>query len=156
MNIERVNEIIDSYGAQRTASLVVLQEIQQEYNYLPREALEQVSQRLDLPLSEVYHLATFYRAFSLKPKGKHCIRVCMGTACHVHGAPRILEQLERELGIKAGETSADGEYSLEATSCVGACAQAPIVMAGDQPFVQMTAGNVSDVIESCACAQQSS
>jgi NADH-quinone oxidoreductase subunit E len=151
MNTERVNQIIDSYGADRATSLVVLQEVQQEFNYLPREALELVSERLAMPLSEVYHLATFYRTFSLKPKGKYCIRVCMGTACHVHGGPLILEQFERLLKIKAGETTPDGNYSLEATSCMGACAQAPFIMTGPQAYPQMTTDRVAEVIEVCSC-----
>jgi NADH-quinone oxidoreductase subunit E len=152
MNTERVNQIIDSYGVDRATSLAVLQEVQQEFNYLPREALELVAERLTLPLSEIYHLATFYRTFSLTPKGKYCIRVCMGTACHVHGGPLILEQFERLLNIKAGETTPDGNYSLEATSCLGACAQAPIVMTGGQAYPQMTTDRVSEVIEVCSCA----
>ena len=152
MNSERVDQIIDSYGADPAASLAVLQEIQHEYNYLPREALEQMSARLALPLSEVYHLATFYRTFSLTPKGKYCIRVCLGTACHVHGGPLLLEQFERLLKIKAGETTPDGSYSLESTSCLGACAQAPIVMTGAQAYVQMTTDRVAEVIEVCSCA----
>jgi len=151
MNTEQVVKIIDSYGAEKTASLAVLQEIQEAYNYLPREALELVAERLDMPLSEVYHLSTFYRTFSLVPRGKYCIRVCMGTACHVHGGPLILEQFERLLKIKAGETTPDGEYSLEATSCLGACAQAPIVMSGGQAFAQITTDRVADVIEACSC-----
>lgn len=151
MNTERVNQIIDSYGADRAASLAVLQEVQQEFSYLPREALEVVAERLSMPLSEVYHLATFYRTFSLLPKGKYCIRVCLGTACHVHGGPLILEQFERLLKIKAGETTPDGNYSLEATSCLGACAQAPVVMSGDQTFPQMTTDRVEEVIRVCSC-----
>jgi len=152
MNVERVNQIIDSYGADRATSLAVLQEVQQAYNYLPREALELVAQRLEMPLSEVYHLATFYRAFTLRPKGKFCIRVCQGTACHVHGGPLVLESFERELKIKAGETTPDGNYSLEATACLGACAQAPIVMVGDTPYPLMTTDRVAEVVEKCICA----
>lgn len=152
MNTERVNQIIDSYGADRAAVLAMLQEIQREFNYLPRDALEQVAERLAMPISEVYHLATFYRTFSLKPKGKHCIRVCLGTACHVHGGPLILEQFERLLRIKAGETTPDGTYSLEATSCLGACAQAPIVMVGEQAFPQMSTDRVEEVIQACSPA----
>jgi NADH:ubiquinone oxidoreductase subunit E len=151
MNTERVTQIIDSYGADRAASLAVLQEVQQAFNYLPREALELVAERLALPLSEVYHLATFYRTFSLTPKGKYCIRVCMGTACHVHGGTLLLEQFERLLKIKAGETTPDGNYSLEATSCLGACAQAPIVMTGSQAYPQLTTDRVAEVIEVCNC-----
>ncbi|MBN1484588.1 MAG: NADH-quinone oxidoreductase subunit NuoE [Chloroflexia bacterium] len=148
----RVNEIIDTCGENRANSLLVLQEIQHEYNYLPRTALEQVADRMEIPLSEVYHLATFYRHFSLSPKGDFCLRVCMGTACHVHGAPRILEAFERELGIKAGESTADGTYSLEATGCLGACAQAPIMMVNEEAHPQITAADVPDVLEQCQCA----
>lgn len=148
---ERVNEIIDSYSADRAVSLAILQEIQREYNYLPRAALELVAQRLGIPLGEVYHLATFYRSFTLRPRGEFCIRVCLGTACHVHGGPRILEAFERELGIKAGESTPDGAFSLEATSCMGACAQAPYVMVNETPHPQLTLDRVPEVIEACSC-----
>lgn len=152
MNVNRVDEIIDRYGADRAVSLAMLQEIQQEYNYLPRTALERVSERLDMDLGELYQMATFYRTFTLRPKGEYCIRVCLGTACHVHGGPRILDAFERELGIKAGESTSDGMYSLEATACLGACAQAPFVMVNDVPHPQMTAARVPEVIEQCGCA----
>jgi NADH-quinone oxidoreductase subunit E len=152
MSLDKVNEIIDRYGADRTASLAVLQDIQREYNYLPREALELVAERLDASLGEVYHLATFYRSFTLRPKGEYCIRVCLGTACYVHAGPLILEAFERELGIKAGESTSDGRFSLEATSCLGACAQAPFVMVNEEPYAKMTTDRVSEVIETCSCA----
>lgn len=148
----RVNGIIDQVGTDRAKSLAVLQEIQHEYNYLPRTALEQVSLRLNLPLSEVYHIATFYRHFALQPKGEFCIRVCMGTACHVHGAPRILEQFERELGIHPGECTADAAYSLEVTGCLGACAQAPIVMVNEEAHPQVRAADVAEIVQTCSCA----
>ena len=152
MNLDRVDEIIDSYGADRAVSLAVLQEIQQEYNFLPRAALERVSERLDIDLGDLYHLATFYRSFTLRPKGEFCIRVCLGTACHVHGGPRILEAFERELGIPAGESTPDGAFSLEATACMGACAQAPFVMVNDVPHPQMTTDRAPEVLEGCRCA----
>jgi len=151
MSADRINEIIDGYGADRATSLAVLQEIQEEYNYLPREALEQVSERLEMPLSEVYHIATFYPHFTLRPRGEFCVRVCMGTACHVNGAPRILEACERELGVKAGGSTEDGAFSLEATGCMGACAQAPLMMVNDEAYPQMTAARVSDVVFECRC-----
>jgi len=152
MNLDRVNEIIDRYGADRAVSLAVLQEIQQEYNHLPRGALELVAERLGMPLSEVYHLATFYRSFTLRPKGKYCIRVCLGTACHVHGGSRILEAFERELGISAGESTPDGTFSLEATACLGACAQAPFVLVNEEPHAKVTTDRASEVVETCSCA----
>jgi len=151
MGPDRVNEIIDSYGADRATSLAVLQEIQEEYNYLPREAMEQVSERLEIPLSEVYHIATFYPHFTLRPRGEFCVRVCMGTACHVNGAPRVLEACERELGVEAGGSTEDGAFSLEATGCMGACAQAPFMMVNDEAYPQMTAARVSDVVFECRC-----
>jgi len=146
MSLDKVNEIIDRYGADRTASLAVLQDIQREYNYLPREALELVAERLGMPPGEVYHMATFYRSFTLRPKGEYCIRVCLGTACHVHGGPRILEAFERELGIKAGESTADGMFSLEATSCQGACAQAPLTTINEEPHAKMTAARAAELV----------
>lgn len=152
MNLDRVNEIIDSYGADRVVSLAVLQDIQREYNYLPREVLQLVAERLDMPQGEVYHMATFYRTFTLEPKGEFCIRVCLGTACHVHSGPRVLEAFERELGIKAGESTPDGLFSLEATACLGACAQAPYVVVNDAPHAQVTTDRVSEVLEHCTCA----
>lgn len=147
MNVQRVNEIIDAYGADKACSLAVLQEIQHEFNYLPREALELVSQRLGIPRGQVYQLATFYRTFSLKPKGKYRVCVCLGTACHVHGGPTLLAEFERHLGIRAGESTPDGTFSLEATSCLGACAQAPFVRVGEEPFNQMTPVRVGEVVQ---------
>ena len=148
MNPERVNQIIDSFGADQACSLAILQEIQQENNYLPREALEVVAQRLGIPRGHVYALATFYRTFSLKPKGKYRVRVCLGTACHVNGGPTILESFERALGIKAGESTPDGTFSLEVASCLGACAQAPYVQVNEEPHNQVTPVHVIEVVQS--------
>ena len=147
MNLERVNEIIDAYGADPACSLVVLQEIQQENNFLPREALELVSERLKIPRGQVFGLATFYRTFSLKPKGKFRVRVCLGTACHVHGGPTILESFERQLGIRAGESTPDGLFSLEASSCMGACAQAPYMQVNEEPHNQVTPVHAGEVVK---------
>ena len=149
---DRVDEIIDSYGADQALSLVVLHEIQHEFNYLPREALERVAERLGISQGAIYRMATFYHSFSLRPKGNFCIRVCMGTACHVNGGPRVLEAFERELGIKAGESTPDGTFSLEATACQGACAQAPYVTINGEPHAKVTTDRVPDVVTVCSCA----
>jgi NADH:ubiquinone oxidoreductase subunit E len=138
MNAQRVSEIIGSYDADRTASLAILQDIQREYNFLPREALELVAQHLGVPVGHVYQMATFFKAFSLAPKGEHICKVCLGTACHVKGGALILETLEKELKIKSGQTSPDGKVSLEGVRCMGACALAPIVVVDDQPHGQVT------------------
>lgn len=146
MNLDRVNEIIDHYVADRTASLAILQDIQREYNYLPREALELAAERLGMPLGEIYAMATFFKAFSLQPKGEYICKVCLGTACHVRGGPRILESLERELNIKAGNTTADGKFSLEVVRCVGACALGPILMVNEEPHAYITPDKASKLI----------
>jgi NADH:ubiquinone oxidoreductase subunit E len=146
MSPTSVSEILDRYPADRMVSLAVLEDIQAEYKFLPREALEEVAVRLNMPLSEVYQIATFFKAFSLTPKGEYVVKVCLGTACHVAGGPRILEQLERDLGIRAGDTSPDGRFSLEAVRCVGACALSPIILVNDEPHSKMTSAKASDLI----------
>jgi NADH:ubiquinone oxidoreductase subunit E len=146
MNLQKVDEIIDSYGADRSSTLAVLQDVQAEYKYLPREALELAAGRLGIPLGEVYRMATFFRAFSLEPRGEHHIQVCLGTACHVRGAVQVLEQLERDLHIKAGETTPDGKFSLEVVRCLGACALGPLVLVNEQPYAEMTPARVGKLL----------
>jgi NADH-quinone oxidoreductase subunit E len=146
MNTDRVAEIIDGYGADRTATLAILQDIQTEYNYLPREALTETATRLGAPLSEIYRIATFFKAFSLEPKGEHIIKVCLGTNCHVGGGPRILEQMEKDLGIRVGGTTPNGKFSLEAVRCVGACAQGPVVLVDEEPHGKMSPIKASELL----------
>jgi NADH-quinone oxidoreductase subunit E len=141
-----VSHILDRYPADRTSSLAVLEDIQTEYKYLPREALEEVAERLNMHLGEVYQIATFFKAFSLEPKGERVIKVCLGTACHVAGGARILDQLERDLGIKAGGTTPDGKCSLEAVRCVGACALSPLVLVDEEPHSKMTPDKASSLV----------
>ncbi len=116
----------------------VLEEVQGRYRYLPREAMILVSERMGVPLSQVYSVATFYNAFSLERRGRHTICVCQGTACHVRGAPRVLAHLENKLGIRAGESTPDWNFYLETVNCLGACALGPIVVADGQYHGQMT------------------
>jgi len=141
-----VNEILDRYPAERTSVLAVLEDIQAEHKYLPREALEAAAKKLEMKLSDVYQLATFYKAFSLKPKGECIIKVCLGTACHVNGGPQILEAMEKALGIKAGSTSPDAKFSLEAVRCVGSCAIGPVVLVNEQPHGKMTSAKSSELV----------
>ncbi len=144
---QQVDAIVDRYGANSQFSLAVLQDIQKTYNYLPREALKRAAERLDISQGEVYRLATFFAAFSLQPKGDYVIKVCLGTACHVHGGSRILEQLERDLGIRAGQTTPDGKCSVEGVRCVGACALAPVVLVNEEPHGQMSSAKASQLLE---------
>jgi NADH-quinone oxidoreductase subunit E len=127
--------------------LAVLEEVQSRYRYLPRDVLILVSERLDIPLSQVYSVATFYNAFSLKPQGRHKFQVCTGTACHVRGALQVLDRLETQLGIKAGETSPDLEYTLETVNCLGACALGPVVVADGAYARQMSASKVDRLLK---------
>lgn len=143
---EKVKAIIAKYGNDKSFVIPILQDIQREWNYLPREALEALCANLDVPRSLVFHLATFYRAFSLTPKGKYRLNVCVGTACHVRGAPQIADHLERTLGIKAGETTKDLMYSLETVNCLGACALGPILVMNDEYHGQMTIAKTNKVL----------
>ena len=145
--IKKVRAILDKYQKDRGRLISILQDIQAEYNYLPKDALMQISQGLDVPLSQVYSVATFFKAFSLKPRGRHLINVCLGTACHVRGAVRVLETIERELGIKPGGTTQDLRYTLETVNCVGACALGPIVIIDGKYSGQMKTDKVKSLLE---------
>jgi len=127
MEIDRVDQIIDKHHCEESALLQIMLDIQSENNWLPKEALGRVSERLGVPLTRIQHIATFYKAFSLVPKGRHKIHICMGTACHVRGASRILDTAEGETGIKPGETDLELKFSLETVNCLGCCALGPVV-----------------------------
>ncbi len=144
---EKVTEIIERYEPQQSSIIAILQDIQEHYGYLPKETLVQVSKELNVPLSRVLSLATFFNAFSLVPRGKNPIHVCMGTACHVRGAQLVLEKFERELGIKTGETTEDLKFSLDAVRCVGCCGLAPVVMVGEEVHGKIPQMKVPGVIK---------
>ncbi len=145
---KKVESVLDGHQRDRGMLVSILQDIQSEYNYLPSEALTQVSQGLDIPLTQVYSVATFFRAFSLKPRGRHLINVCLGTACHVRGAVRVLDEIERELAISRGETTKDLRYTLETVNCVGACALGPIVIVDEKYSGQMKTDKVKPLLGS--------
>ena len=136
--MQEVNQILEHYHHDPSDIIAILQDVQHTYRYLPEDVLQYLSNRLDIPLSRVYHLATFFRAFSLEKRGRHVLHVCMGTACHVRGSPRILEAMERELKIKAGKTKPDFSCTLETVNCVGACALGPVIVADDKSLGKMT------------------
>jgi NADH-quinone oxidoreductase subunit E len=145
---EKLAEYVAQFREERGAIIAILNDIQDTYDYLPEPVLLALSEALEMPLSELYGLATFYRAFSMKPKGKHRLCVCMGTACHVRGARTVLEQFERLLGVKAGETTEDGLFTVETVNCVGSCAIGPVVLADGQDYHGMLdASKVAGVIE---------
>ena len=137
MNPAIVDEILDRYKRKKSALIAMLQDIQAEYNYLPKEGLLHMTESLNIPLAQIYGIASFYKSFSLKPRGRHIINVCLGTACHVRGGQKILEGLERYLGIKVGQTTADSNFTLEAVRCLGCCGLAPVVTIGDDLYGKM-------------------
>ncbi len=143
----KVKKYITKYSNEKKALISILQDIQEEYNYLPQEALKIVSKTLGVPLIDIIGVATFYRAFSLEPRGKHLITVCLGTACHVRGGPKILEEFERKLNIEAGETSKDGQFSLETVACLGCCAIGPVVVIDGNYHAQITIRKVGSILK---------
>jgi NADH-quinone oxidoreductase subunit E len=142
-----VCEIIERHGYQRSSLMGILQDIQTEMNYLPRKALVQVSRSLDVSLADIYEVATFYKAFSLKPKGRHTIQVCLGTACHVRGGARVLDYLENRLEVKAGETTRDLIFTLESVNCLGACALGPMMVIDKKYYGKTNANKIESILE---------
>jgi NADH:ubiquinone oxidoreductase subunit E len=146
MSLDRVSEIIERYKGEKGATVAILQDLQEEYHCLPKEALKQVATSLGIPLSQVLRVATFYKAFSLTPRGKYLINVCLGTACHVRGGVRNLEQLQGDLGIQAGETTKDGLFTLEKVYCLGGCALGPLVVIGGKYYSKMNPLRIEAVL----------
>jgi NADH-quinone oxidoreductase subunit E len=147
MDLTKVDEVVERNGADPSMLIAVLQEVQVEYNFLPKDALRRVACLLNIPPSRVYSVANFYRAFSLVPRGRHLIQICLGTACHVRGSDRILEQIERTLSVRAGGTTADQEFSLETVNCLGACALGPVVVLDGEYHGRMTVSKVESVLK---------
>jgi NADH-quinone oxidoreductase subunit E len=147
IDISGVDPIIDKYNAQQGSLISILQDIQEEYRYLPREALELTASRLGIPRAQVFGVATFFKAFTLKPRGRQLVHVCMGTACHVRGSQNVLEEVERRLAVKAGGTTQDGEYTLETVNCVGACALGPVVVLNEEYHGQMGPLKVENILK---------
>jgi len=129
---KEITKVLSAYPNERRYSLAILQDLQRKFGFVPREAIEAVSSYLNVKVSAIYSMATFYRALSLTPKGKHVIRVCDGTACHIRGAPALLDSLKRGLKIAPGETTKDGLFTLETVNCLGACAIAPVMVVDDK------------------------
>jgi len=144
---EDILRILEKHNEDRGGLISILEEIQVEYGYLPKEALKIVSERTGRSLVDIYGVATFYRFFSLQPKGKHLICACLGTACHVRGAPRIVAELEQQLGIKAGQTTADKEFTLETVNCLGACALGPVVVVDGHYFSKVRKSKIKQLME---------
>ncbi|MGB9681916.1 MAG: NADH-quinone oxidoreductase subunit NuoE [bacterium] len=146
--LKEIREIISNWQGKPGALMPVLQEIQERFGYLSKEAMEEVSKGLNVPIPDVYGVATFYHFFSLKPKGKYQIQVCEGTACYVKGAKRVLEKFQELLGIKEGEVTPDGKFSIESVRCIGACSHAPAVMINGRVYGRMNSEKIQQVLKS--------
>ena len=146
----KVNELIklcEAYGNQPGELINILHKAQDTFGYLPREVQEIIARQLGIPVSKVYGVVTFYYIFNMTPKGEHPISVCMGTACYVRGAEKVLDEFKRVLGINVGETTSDGKYSLSSLRCVGACGLAPVVLIGEKVYGRIVPGDVEKILK---------
>ena len=140
---KKIDAVVSKYPRGEASALVhLLQDVQGEFNYLPTEAIRAVADRLDVPVTKAYSVATFYKAFSLKPRGRTILKVCMGTTCHIRGGPVVVDDIRQEVGIGPGETTEDMEFTLEVVNCVGACALAPVVIAGERYLADVKPGTI--------------
>ena len=145
---EQIETILHSYPCEQRYSLAIMQDMQRAFNYIPKEGLEELSRYLGCPLSSLYSMATFYKALSLKPKGKHIIKLCDGTACHIRGSVNLRSGVERILGIRDGETTEDGLFSLELVNCLGSCALAPVLVVDDTYYGKVTMEKLPEILNS--------
>lgn len=146
MESDKIDLILEKYEYRHDALIGILQDLQKLENYLPSETLKYISKKLEVPLSRIYYVVTFYKSFSLKPRGRHIIKVCLGTACHLNGAAQNLDQIERTLHICAGETTHNKMFSLETVNCVGTCALAPVTMVDEDYHGVVTPGKIQNIL----------
>ena len=147
MVLKSIDELLENRKKSSCELIEVLQDIQEDYNYLPEDILKTVSEKLEVPLIEVFRVANFYKTFTLKPRGEHLITACMGTACYVRGAPRFLDEVLGQLNVRPGETTEDGKFTVETVSCLGACALGPVVVLDGKYYDHMTAVKLRDLIQ---------
>lgn len=148
MDSERVDQIIEDYQCEASALIQILLRIQEEAHWLSSNALQRVSERLGVSMTRIMHIATFYKAFSLVPKGRHEVHICVGTACHVRGAERVLDSVEEATGLKPGETDLDLKFSLETVNCVGCCALGPVMQVDKKTYGKLSAADTVNVLQS--------
>lgn len=147
IDYNQLSNILNKYKPEKRFTLAILQDIQNEFNFIPKEAVFYLAEYLSVPVSEIYSMATFYKALSLTPKGKHIIKICNGTACHIRGSNILIDEIKDLLEIKPGETTADGLFSLEIVNCLGACALAPVMVVDNKYYGAMTKDKVMEVIK---------
>lgn len=146
INQDNFDAIVSRYEGGAGDLIPVLQDIQDEYNYLPKDLMKVVAARMQVPLAQIYSVATFFKMFSLEPKGRHQIRVCLGTTCHLRGGRRLVETIARRLGVDIGQNTPDLQFSLETVGCLGSCAQAPLMMIDDRYFGSMAVDKITNIL----------
>ncbi len=146
VNIDEIRQIINKKPKERTYGLAILQDISHKFNYIPKESLPLLAEHIEVELSELYSIVTFYKSLSLTPKGKNIIKVCDGTACHIRGSVKLIDGINERLGIKPGETTEDGLFSLETVNCLGACALAPAMVIGEIYYGKVYTAELNDII----------
>lgn len=144
-----ISDILEKYQSDKKYTLAMLQDIQRKYNYIPREAMDELSLRLEVSLAKLYGIATFYKALSLNPRGRNIIRVCDGTACHIRSSQLLIDEIHGLLGINPGETTADGEFTLETVNCLGSCAIAPVLVLNEVYHGKVTSARLREIIGEC-------
>ena len=147
MDIEKIDQIIDKHQCEAGSLIQILLDIQSENHWLPRKALDRVSEKLHVPMSKIQHITTFYKSFSMVPRGRHEVHVCMGTACHVRGAQRVLDTVQDQIGIKAGETDVELKFSLETVNCIGCCALGPVMVVDGEYHGNIAPSQIENVLK---------
>jgi len=147
MEVNQVDQIVEQHGGEKRSLIGVLHDTQSEYGYLPREAIERIAEKLEVPLSQALRVASFYAAFSFEPRGRHLINACLGTTCHVRGMGRILDKIENELGIKPGETTDDQRFTVEAVRCLGCCSLAPVMRVDEKTYGRLRRDKVESILK---------
>jgi len=147
IDMNRVDGIIDRYEGERGVLIQMLLDLQSEFNWIPKEAIARISERMRIPKSQIYRIASFYKAMSLNPVGRHLIQVCLGTACQVRGAPKIMDRVKESLGIEEGETTPDMRFTLRRVNCLGCCAMGPVVVVDGDYHGRVTPSEVKDILQ---------
>jgi NADH:ubiquinone oxidoreductase subunit E len=146
LTMKKIDAIISRYEKSEESLLAMLQDFQREFHYIPEKGMKRLSDILSVPESKIYAMGTFYKALSLEPRGKHTVKVCMGTACHLKGSGQIIETIERELGVKRNHTTVDKLYTIESVNCVGACAMSPVVVVDEDYYGHMRPSKIMDIL----------
>ncbi len=146
--VDKVDQIIDQYAGEEGVLIQVLLDVQREFNWIPNDVIKRISERMQIPISQIYRVASFYKAMSLTPVGRHLVQVCLGTACHVRGGPKVLDKAEQMLDIKAGDTTKDMKFTLQRVNCLGCCALGPVMVIDGEYHGKLPVAKVEEILES--------